>query len=335
MKEILEKLMAHGDLTEAEMATSMSDIMSGTVSDARLAAFLVALRMKGETVAEISGAAKIMREKAVRIDAMAQTVLDTCGTGGDSLSTFNISTATAFVAAAGGVTVAKHGNRAVSSRCGSADVLSELGVNIEADHTVVEEAVQTIGIGFLFAPKLHPAMKYAISVRKDLGVRSVFNMLGPLTNPAGATNQLLGVFAPELTEVYARVLKSLGTRRALVVHGMDGLDEASVSAENRVSELQDGMVQTYVLNPLDYFPDLIDPAAIAGGTPAENAAVIREVFGGARNEARQVVVFNAALAFYVTGRCQSVRDGISEAEQLLDQGAVQTKLAELIELSNR
>ncbi|MDP2725872.1 MAG: anthranilate phosphoribosyltransferase, partial [Syntrophales bacterium] len=237
IREEIESVVNGNNLKEEAMMEVMEEIMSGTATPAQIASFITALRIKGETVEEVTGAARIMRQKATRLDARASIVVDTCGTGGDKLNTFNISTTTAFVAAAAGITVAKHGNRAVSSGCGSADVLEALGININIGPEVVEECLQERGIGFLFAPLLHGAMKYAIGPRREIGIRTIFNMLGPLTNPAGATCQLIGVYAPQLTEMFAGVLKNLGTRRAFVVHGADGMDEATVTGETRVSEL--------------------------------------------------------------------------------------------------
>jgi anthranilate phosphoribosyltransferase len=276
-----------------------------------------------------------MRQKAVRLDAAAATVLDTCGTGGDKMNTFNISTATAFVAAAAGITVAKHGNRAVTSKCGSADVLQALGVNIDIDPLLIEEAVQTIGIGFLFAQKLHPAMKYAAKPRKELGIRTIFNVLGPLTNPAGATNQLLGVYAPELTQVLADVLKKLGTKRAAVVHGQDGIDEVATTSTTKISELKDGLVNTYLLNPLDYFEDHADAANLAGGDPAENATIISNIFKGKASAARNIVALNSAVAIYVVDKAPTIAEALKIAEDLIDSGKAQAKLQELIDFTNQ
>jgi anthranilate phosphoribosyltransferase len=277
--------------------------MEGEATPAQIAAFMTALRIKGETVEEVTGAARIMRQKATRIDARSSVVVDTCGTGGDGRNTFNISTTAAFVVAAAGLTVAKHGNRAISSGCGSADVLEALGVKIDAAPEIVEECLQQIGIGFLFAPKLHGAMKYAIGPRREIGIRTIFNMLGPLTNPAGATAQLIGVYDPRLTEMFAGVLKNLGTKRAFVVHGADGLDEATVTGETRVSELKEGLVTTYNLS---------------GET-------------GAR---REIVVLNAALAIVAGGKAEGIREGIAVAEACIDSGAALKKLQALIEHSH-
>src|SRR5512137_2702745 len=251
IREGIARIVRGEDLREAEMMAVMTEVMEGEATPAQIAAFMTALRIKGETVEEVTGAARIMRQKATRIDARSSVVVDTCGTGGDGRNTFNISTTAAFVVAAAGLTVAKHGNRAVSSGCGSADVLEALGVNIDAPPEIVEECLQQIGIGFLFAPRLHGAMKYAIGPRREIGIRTIFNMLGPLTNPAGATAQLIGVYDPRLTEMFAGVLKNLGTKRAFVVHGADGLDEATVTGPTRIAELKEGLVTTYDIDPVE------------------------------------------------------------------------------------
>src|SRR5512136_2142206 len=265
IKEAIAKAVNREDLRETEMMEVMNEIMEGKATSAQIAAFMTGLRIKGETVDEVTGAARIMRQKATRIDARSSIIVDTCGTGGDGMKTFNISTTTAFVAAAAGLTVAKHGNRAVSSSCGSADVLEALGVNISAPPEIVEECIQQVGIGFLFAPKLHGAMKYAIGPRREIGLRTIFNMLGPLTNPASATAQLIGVYDPKLTEMFAGVLKNLGTKRAFIVHGADGLDEATVTGQTRVSELKDGLVNTYDMDPVEIFGGIADTSDLRGG----------------------------------------------------------------------
>ncbi|MDP7560862.1 MAG: anthranilate phosphoribosyltransferase, partial [Planctomycetota bacterium] len=243
IQDYLKKIMNRQNLSEGEMTEAMTHIMSGAVTDAQIGAFMGALATKGETFEELAGAARAMRRKAVRIQCPAPVIVDTCGTGGDGAHTFNISTTAAFVLAGCGATVAKHGNRSVSSRCGSADLLEALGMGLNVEPEVMEEAVQETGIGFLFAPLYHGALRHAARARTEVGVRSIFNMLGPLTNPAGANCQLLGVYAPELTEMFSQALKLLGTRRAFVVHGHDGLDEISVCAPTRVSELKDGLIR--------------------------------------------------------------------------------------------
>ena len=334
IKEAIEKAVNKTDLREAEMMAAMDEIMEGIATPAQIAALITALRMKGETVEEVTGAARIMRQKATRVNACATTIVDTCGTGGDKLNTFNISTTAAFVVAAAGIVVAKHGNRAVSSGCGSADVLEALGVNISAGQEIVEECIQQIGIGFLFAPKLHGAMKYAIGPRREIGIRTIFNMLGPLTNPAGATAQLLGVYDPKLTEMFADVLKNMGTKRAFVVHGLDGLDEVTITGETRVAELKDGIVRTYNINPMDYFGRVDPLEAIRGGDPTVNAQITRDVLSGKNGACRNVVLINAALAIVAGEKAQNIKEGIKVAADCIDSGAAVKKLQSLIEMSN-
>jgi len=334
IKEVIEKAVRKTDVTEAEMMAAMDEIMEGIATPAQIAALITALRMKGETVGEVTGAARIMRQKATRINACSSTIVDTCGTGGDKLNTFNISTTAAFVAAAAGLTVAKHGNRAVSSGCGSADVLEALGVNISADQDIVEECVQQIGIGFLFAPKLHGAMKYAIGPRREIGIRTIFNMLGPLTNPAGATAQLLGVYDKKLTEMFADVLKNMGTKRAFVVHGLDGLDEVTITGETRVAELKDGIVRTYNINPVDYFGTIDTLDSIRGGDSVVNAQIAKDVLSGKNGACRNVVLINAALAIVAGEKADNIKEGIKVAADCIDSGTAIKKLQSLIELSN-
>ena len=334
IKEAIEKATMKTDLPEAEMMAAMDEIMEGVATPAQIASLITALRMKGETVEEVSGAARIMRQKATRINACSSTIIDTCGTGGDKLNTFNISTTAAFVAAAAGLTVAKHGNRAVSSGCGSADVLEALGVNISADQEIVEECVQQTGIGFLFAPKLHGAMKYAIGPRREIGIRTIFNMLGPLTNPAGATAQLLGVYDAKLTEMFAHVLKNMGTKKAFVVHGLDGLDEATITGETRVAELRDGIVRTYNINPVDYFGRVDSLESIRGGDPSVNAQITRDVLSGKNGPCRHVVLLNAALAIVAGEKAKDIKEGLEIATDCIDGGAAVKKLQALIEMSN-
>lgn len=330
-RDHLNKIVRKQDLSDTEMAEMIGEILAGEATDARIGAFMGALATKGETFEELAGAARAMRRKAHRIQTAAGTVVDTCGTGGDGLNTFNISTTVAFVVAGCGVTVAKHGNRSVSSKCGSADVLETLGVKLDTAPEVVEEAVREIGIGFLFAPVYHGAMRHAAAARKEVGIRSIFNMLGPLTNPAGANCQLLGVFAPELTEMFARALQMLGTRRALVVHGHDGLDEISVCAPTRISELADDRVRTYDLDPADYFGDLADPADLAGGEPAENAEIIRKILDGEAGPRRNVTLLNAAGALVAAGKATDIRTGIQQAAAAIDDGKAREKLEALAE----
>ena len=335
IKEAIGKVVGGADLREGEMVATMTEIMEGQATPAQIGAFMTALRLKGETSEEVTGAARVMRQKATRIDARSSTIIDTCGTGGDGRNTFNISTTAAFVVAAAGLTVAKHGNRAVSSGCGSADVLEALGVNIDAQPEIVEECVQQLGIGFLFAPKLHGAMKYAIGPRREIGIRTIFNMLGPLTNPAGATCQLIGVYDAKLTEMFATVLKNLGTKRAFIVHGADGLDEATITGETRVAELREGEVIAYNLDPTDLFGDVVPHADLRGGDAAANARITTDILTGMdRGIRRRIVVLNAALAIVAGGRAESLREGIEVAEACIDEGGARRKLQGLIEMSN-
>ena len=333
-RENLSKIIERNNLSEEEMSQVMTDIFSGNITEAQIGALMAALATKGETFEELAGAAKAMRRKAKRIQTTAGTVVDTCGTGGDGTHTFNISTTTAFVVAGCGVTVAKHGNRSVSSRCGSADLLEALGVKLDIDPEIVEEAVQEIGIGFLFAPLYHSAMRYAAKPRKEVGLRSIFNMLGPLTNPAGANCQLLGVYAPELTEMFAQALQLLGAKRAFVVHGHDGLDEISVCAPTRVTELNDGLIRTYDIHPEQYFEELADPESLKGGEPEINAKITRNILKGENGAHRNVVVLNAAAALMAAGAAKDLKEGIRLAETAVDNGAAMKKLEALVEYTH-
>jgi anthranilate phosphoribosyltransferase len=335
MKAYLQKLIDRRDLTEAETSAAFDTIMSGEATAAQIGGFVVALRMKGEAVDEIAGGAASMRRHAVFVDAGGLPVVDTCGTGGDGSGTFNISTTAAFVVAGAGVPVAKHGNRAISSQCGSADVLAELGVHIEVPPETVEECIRDAGIGFLFAPKLHPAMKHAMGPRRELGVRTIFNMLGPLTNPAGAKGQILGVFAAQLTEPFAQVLKRLGSRRAFVVHGHDGMDEITTTAPTRVSELCDGAVKTYDLSPLEFIGTYAAPADLAGGDAARNAAIARAVLSGTPGPAADIVCLNAAAGIVAGGKAADLRAGWTLARESIRNGRALAALEQLIACSRR
>jgi len=332
-RENLNKIIQGNDLSDNEMAQMITEIFSGHVTDAQIGALMAALATKGETFGELAGAARAMRRKAVRIQASASTVVDTCGTGGDGAQTFNISTTTAFVVAGCGVTVAKHGNRSVSSRCGSADLLEVLGVKLDTQPEIVEEAVQEIGIGFLFAPLYHSAMRYAANARKEIGLRSIFNMLGPLTNPAAANCQLLGVYAPELTEMFAQALQLLGTKRAFVVHGHDGLDEISVCAPTRISELKDGLIRTYDINPEQFFGTLANSRDMAGGSPEENAEITLSILKGEKGPKRDVVLLNTAAALVSADKAAEFQEGIRLAEQSIDEGAALEKLETLVKFT--
>jgi anthranilate phosphoribosyltransferase len=325
----LQQIVQRRDLTADQAAEMIGTIFDGSVNDAQIGAFMAAMATKGETFQELAGAARAMRRKALRVQTGADTVVDTCGTGGDGASTFNISTTCAFVVAGCGVTVAKHGNRSVSSRCGSADVLEALGMRLDVAPEIVEEAVRALGIGFLFAPLYHGAMRHAMAARKAVGLRSIFNMLGPLTNPAAANCQLIGVYAPELTEMFAEALRLLGARRAMVVHGHDGLDEITVCAPTRVSELRDGQIRTFDLLPGDFFDQPADPAVLTGGDPSENAAICRAVLTGEKGPRRDIVLINAAAALTVAGRAADLPDGLRQAAAAIDNGAALEKLETL------
>lgn len=328
--DYLTQIIQRKNLSESQMADMMNTVLTGKATEAQIGGMMTALATKGETFEELAGAAKAMRQNALRIQATGSPVVDTCGTGGDGAHTFNISTTTAFVVAGAGVTVAKHGNRSVSSKCGSADVLEALGIKLDTPPEIVEEAIQEVGIGFMFAPLYHSAMKYAIKPRRELGVRSIFNMLGPLTNPASAGCQLLGVFAPQLTEMFAQALKLLGGQAAMVVHGLDGLDEISVCAPTRVSELKDGMVRTYDIDPEQYFGHLAQPEEIAGGDAKENAAIILEILSGQPGAKRDVVLINAGAALTAAGKTDNLKSGIELAATVIDEGRATEKLNGLI-----
>lgn len=334
-RDHLSTIIAGDNLDQSDMFAMMDTILSGDVTDAQIGAFMGALAAKGETFAELAGAARAMRKKALRIQAITFPVVDTCGTGGDGAHSFNISTTTAFVVAGCGVTVAKHGNRSVSSKCGSADLLESLGVRLETAPEIVEEAIGEIGIGFLYAPLYHSAMRHAAGPRKEIGLRSIFNMLGPLTNPAGANCQLLGVYAPGLTEMFAEALKLLGSKRAIVVHGHDGLDEISVCAPTRISELKDGRIGTFDLFPEQFFGELADPADLLGGDPAQNADITRRILSGESGPRRNVVVVNAAAALVAAGKAANFQDGIKQAEAAIDTGAAAAKLDQLVEYTRK
>ncbi len=333
IRDSVRKLVEGKDLSKDESFDAMSEIMSGNVSEPLIASFLTALRMKGETVAEIAGCAQAMREKALKIETKRSNVIDTCGTGGDSLGTFNISTAAAIVSCGAGASVAKHGNRAISSRCGSADVLKALGVNIETPKEKVEKCLDEVGIAFLFAPMMHGAMKYAAPVRRELGIRTVFNILGPLTNPAGARRQLIGVFDARLTEPLARVLLELGSERAMVVHGEGGLDEISTFGKTTISELKNGTVSTYEFHHSSVGVPSTSIREIAGGDAEFNAQIVRDVVGGKKNPQRDITVLNAGAALYVSGIASTLKEGIGLAIESIDSGNAQRKLESLIAIT--
>ncbi len=329
-RDHLTRIIQGQDLSETQMAEMMDTVLTGNATESQIGAMMAALATKGESFEELAGAARAMRKNARRIQAMGAPVVDTCGTGGDGLNTFNISTTTSFVVAGAGVTVAKHGNRSVSSKCGSADVLEALGIKLETPPEIVEEAIQEVGIGFMFAPLYHSAMKYAIKPRQELGVRSIFNMLGPLTNPASASCQLLGVFAPQLTEMFAQALKLLGVQSAMVVHGHDGLDEISVCSPTRVSALRDSMISTYDIDPEQYFGRLARPEEMIGGDADENAAIIRDILSGASGARRDVVLINAGAALLAADKADDLKAGIELAGEVINEGKAMDKLEGLI-----
>jgi len=348
IKEAIAKVVSKRDLSEPEMEEVMEEIMTGKATAAQIGAFITALRMKGETADEITGAAKVMRAKAKKININNhlvnidrdeiniedETVLDIVGTGGDGTRTFNVSTTTAFVAAGAGLRVAKHGNRAVSSLCGSADVLENLGVNLDVTNTDVERCIREIGIGFLYAPLYHGAMKYAASPRKEVGLRSIFNLLGPLTNPAGANVQVLGVYDPSLTEMMAEVLGRLGAREAFVVSGEGTYDEISICGPTWVSHLRKGQVENFQMTPEEYGFQRAVMGDIRGGNARENARIVRNVLDGEQGPKRDMVLLNAAAAFVASGLDQNFQEGIERAKDAIDSKQAYKKLESLIQFTN-
>lgn len=335
IQEAIKTVVAGRDLSTAQSTEVFSTIMNGEATDAQIAAFIVALRMKGESPEEITGAVSVMREKATPVlPENREFLVDTCGTGGDGTNTFNISTAAALVAAGAGATVAKHGNRSVSSKCGSADVLEALGVSITLSPEAMKTCLDTTGIAFLFAPSLHKAMKYAIGPRKEIAVRTIFNVLGPLTNPARAPCQLLGVFSEKLTETMAMVLNNMGSRRAFIVYGMDSLDEISIAGETKVSEVIGGKVKTYTITPEEFGIKRVPLSAIVGGSPSDNAEIIRAILAAQKGPCRDVVVLNAAFALAAAGRATTPKQGIALAEQSIDSGAALKKLDDLVKFTS-
>lgn len=332
--EAIKKAVERQDLTQDEAAAAMTEIMDGEATPAQVASFITAMRMKGETVPEIVGFVKVMREKCNKVCAKSDGLIDTCGTGGDKLDTFNISTAAAFVVAGGGVKVAKHGNRAASSTCGSADVLEAIGVSISLAAPQVAECIDRVGIGFMFAPVMHPAMKNAVGPRREIGVRTVFNMLGPMTNPAGAKRQVIGVFSPDITETVASVLGELGSERAMVFHGMAGLDELSTLGETQVSELKGGKIRTYTVTPADAGLGIARAEDLAAGDSVEDKVqALLEVLNGQKGPRRNIVLLNAAAAFMVAGIAGDLREGVARAAESIDKGAAMNLLEKLKSVS--
>ncbi len=341
IKQAIARVVLKEDLSVEEMIEVMNEIMGGVATSAQIGSFITALRMKGETVDEIVGAVRVMREKATKIESgidldRGDILVDTCGTGGDGSGTFNVSTTSAFVVAGAGVRVAKHGNRSISSNCGSADVLEAAGVKLDISPERVGQCIQETGIGFLFAPALHGAMKYAIGPRKELGIRTVFNILGPLTNPAGANVQVLGVFDGDLIEPLARVLCKLGSKRALVVHGEGNLDELTVTGKTRVAELKNGEINTYLVTPEELGLTRAGIEELRGGVDAkESAELMRSVLEGEKGAKREMVLLNSGAALMAAGLCDNLKEGISSAAAIIDSGKALDKLDQLIAVSNR
>jgi len=348
IKEAISQVVDGHDLDENTMIDVMNMIMGGEATAAQIAAFITALRMKGETVEEITGAAKVMRQHATPINVQhtldidreeinsdQETILDTCGTGGSGTKTFNISTTVAFIVAACGVKVAKHGNRSVSSACGSADVLEELGVNLSVPAQTVERCINEVGVGFLFAPALHSAMKYAIGPRREVGIRTIFNILGPLTNPAGADRQVLGVYRQGLVEPIAQVLTRLGCKRGFVVHGLDGMDEITLTTQTLIASIENGSVTMSQLQPESLGFSLCNLADLQGGDARCNAKIIRDILSGAAGPKRDVVLLNSGYALVAAGVVGDVEQGVKMAAEAIDNGAAQAKLNGLIRITNQ
>lgn len=335
IKDAIAKLADHMSLSEKEAEGVMREIMDGAATPAQIAAYLMGLRMKGESVEEIAGSARAMRERAVRIQPGDSRLVDTCGTGGDRMNTFNVSTTAAFIVAGGGLTVAKHGNRSVSSRSGSADVLAALGVKIDIPAARVTECLDEVGIGFLFAPLFHGAMKHCAAPRQEMGLRTLLNILGPLTNPAGASVQVLGVYHANLTELLARVLVHLGTQHCFVVHGMDGLDEITLTDRTQVSEGKAGRVSTYAIEPAEFGLSRVPLKELAGGTAEDNAKITRQILEGRKGPKREIACLNAAPAFVAAERAKTLQEGYKLAIRSIDTGAAVEKLQRLIQFTTR
>lgn len=331
LREYLEKVLTRNDLTAQEMAGAMDAIMKGEAPEAQIAAFLAALRVKGETVDEITEAARVMRDKALPVKITRRPVMDIVGTGGDRTGTFNISTATAMVVAAAGVSVAKHGNGSVSSLCGSADVLTTMGIPLFKDSVDVAECIETTGFGFIFAPYFHKAMKNVVPVRKAIGLRTIFNILGPLTNPARPEYQAIGVFLPSLVHPMAEVLRKLGTRKALLFYGHGGMDELSISGPNNVSLLDDGEIEDFELHPSDAGLSCAEEGYARGGSAEVNHRILEDIFAGGKGPRRDVVVFNSAASLMVAGKTRSIKEGARMAEEVIDSGRAAAKVREVID----
>jgi anthranilate phosphoribosyltransferase len=331
--ELLEKLTRHEDLTADEASAAMAEIMEGRAAPSHIAGLLIGLAMKGERPAEIVGLARAMRAHAVQVSKRYDDLFDTCGTGGDRSGTFNISSCAAIVVAGCGVRVAKHGNRSASSKAGGADVYEALGIRVTASPAVVERCLAEAGIGFFFAPTFHPSMRHAGPVRRELGVRTAFNLLGPLTNPAGATRQIVGVPRPEFTELMARALLLLGAKRAWVVHGADGIDEITTTGYTKISECRDGAVNTFYIHPADVGLPKAPAGALLGGDAHENARIIEGILNGVRGPARDVVLMNAGAALFIAGAAATIEDGIMQASRAIDRGDAKRTLERLVSIS--
>lgn len=334
IREAIKKIVGGEDLLIQEAQELMSCIIEGKATDAQIGCLLTALRMKGEAVEEITGFARVMREKACVLNCNKNNLLDTCGTGGDAAGTFNISTTVAFVVAAGGVPVAKHGNRSVSSKSGSADVLEALGININLNPKQAEEILNEIGLSFLYAPLFHQSMKYAVRARQEICIRTIFNLLGPLTNPARTPYQIVGVYDPKLIEIVAKVLRSLGTKKALVVHGAGGLDEISVLGPTLVAQLENKIVKTYTIDLAELGFPTRRLADIQGGDAHYNSQIVKNVLAGEKGPAREIVLLNTAAAFFAAEEVESIKEGVERAKRVLDEGFALKKLEELREMSN-
>lgn len=334
VREALARVIEKHDLSQNEMSAVMNDIMSGTVSDMLIASFLAALRMKGETIDEITAAARIMREKVIRIPSEAPHLVDTCGTGGDKSGTFNISTAAAILAASAGAVVAKHGNRSVSSQCGSADVLTALGIKIDITPDRMASMLAATGFAFLFAPSLHPSMKYVMPARKEMGVRTVFNILGPLTNPAGSVHQLLGVYSDALVKPITETLKNLGSKRAFVVHGRDGLDEITLTGPTYVGEIAHGETRYYEITPEQYGFSHVHARELAGGSPEKNRDILMSIFEGKDSPRKDIAVLNAAFALTASGAAPDVKTAVTRIEESVASGAAMKKYRDIVAAAN-
>ncbi len=333
LQKAIEKVIHRKDLTKEEMHSVMQTIMTGEATPAQVGGFLVGLRMKGETVDEITAAASVMRDLATKVNVHSEHLVDTCGTGGDGAKTFNISTASAFVAAAAGASVAKHGNRSVSSNSGSADVLEAAGVNLNISATQVGRCIDEIGVGFMFAPQHHGAMKHAIGPRREMGVRTIFNVLGPLTNPAGAPNQVLGVFDEHLLEPLAQVLANMGSRHVLVVHADDGLDEISIASTTTIAELKNGKVSTYRVSPQDFGLSLAQLGSLSVDGVDQSLKMIQDVLDGVAGPAADIVCLNAGAAIYTAGKADTLAAGVEHAIQVIHSGKARHKFEELVALT--